>query len=90
MPNYPYHSQGKKGPDIPWEMIASHEKQADRNHGQTLRGLASRGGLCAIEMLAVLTDSRINLRLTEEEAVERLTELVAAWNKRVDTQESKK
>lgn len=46
-----YHSGG-----IPWAMIASHERQADRNHGQTLRRLHDRGGLSWCEALAVLED----------------------------------
>lgn len=42
---------------IPWSVIAPHERQALRNHSQTLRRLAERGGLAWTEMLAVLTDS---------------------------------
>jgi uncharacterized protein (DUF1501 family) len=41
---------------IPWEMIAKHEAQAQRNHGQSLDVLASRGGLSAREAVAVLED----------------------------------
>lgn len=41
---------------IPWSMLAPHEKQALRNHDQTLAGLASRGGLSPCEALAVLED----------------------------------
>lgn len=40
---------------VPWEFIAPHEAQARRNHDQTLRRLAERGGLSAKEMLAVVT-----------------------------------
>ena len=40
---------------VPWEFIASHEAPAQRNHAQTLKGLAERGGLSAKEMLAVVT-----------------------------------
>lgn len=39
---------------IPWDMIAPHAQQADRNHSQTLERLAERGGLCASEALGVL------------------------------------
>lgn len=41
---------------IPWDMIASHEAQAERNHGQTLSELAGRCGLSACEALAVIED----------------------------------
>ena len=48
-----YHESG-----IPWEMIAAHERQADRNHSQTLNRLHERGGLSWSESLAVLQDRR--------------------------------
>ncbi|MBZ9939193.1 hypothetical protein LB518_23045 [Mesorhizobium sp. BR1-1-16] len=41
---------------IPLAMIAPHEKQAMRNHSQTLKRLAERGGLGADEAVAVLED----------------------------------
>jgi hypothetical protein len=41
---------------IPWELIAPHEAQAQRNHSQTLKRLAERGGLSACEAVAVLED----------------------------------
>ncbi len=50
-PNY----KGKKK-SIPWEVIAPHEAQAHKNHGQSLERLAARGGLSYREMLAVLRD----------------------------------
>lgn len=44
---------------IPLALIAPHEEQAQRNHGgQTLQRLAERGGLSAVEALAVLEDRR--------------------------------
>lgn len=39
---------------IPWELIAPHEAQARKNHGQTLERLHQRGGLSPCEALAVL------------------------------------
>ncbi len=39
---------------VPMELLAVHEHQAQRNHGQSLNMLASRGGLSPCEMLAVL------------------------------------
>lgn len=41
---------------IPWAAIAPHEAQAQRNHSQTLRGLAGRGGLSVDEAVAVMMD----------------------------------
>ena len=39
---------------IPWAMIASHEAQAQKNHGQSLGRLADRGGLAPSEAVAIL------------------------------------
>lgn len=41
---------------VPWALVQGHEKQADRNHSQTLDGLASRGGLSPAELYCVLHD----------------------------------
>jgi hypothetical protein len=41
---------------IPLSLIAPHEQQADRNHSQTLRRLAERGGLSPCEAVAVIRD----------------------------------
>ena len=52
---------------IPWECIQPHEEQALKNHGQTLKRLAERGGLDWTEVLAVLED-RQWIRMDESEA----------------------
>ena len=39
---------------VPWRMIAPHEAQARKNHGQSLKRLAERGGLSVCECLNVL------------------------------------
>ncbi len=44
------------GPSIPWALIEPHERQALKNHNQSLVTLASRGGLSPMEAVAVLTD----------------------------------
>lgn len=41
---------------LPWALVAPHEKQAMRNHGQTLEQLAERGGLGFTEALAIMCD----------------------------------
>ncbi len=49
-------SVGAKPVYIPYNIIARHETQAIRNHGQTLQKLAERGGLDWTEALAILND----------------------------------
>lgn len=41
---------------MPWHLIEPHEKQADRNHHQSLKTLSHRGGLSSSEMAAVMND----------------------------------
>lgn len=43
---------------VPFAMLAPHEAQAQRNHGQTLGRLAQRGGLDAAEALDILDGRR--------------------------------
>jgi hypothetical protein len=62
---------------IPWALIAPHERQAQRNHSQSLETLASRGGLSACEALAVIED-RSYRRIPMAEANEQLARLVLA------------
>ena len=42
------------GSSVPWEFMAPHEAQARKNHGQTLEGLASRGGLGCAEAWVIV------------------------------------
>lgn len=44
---------------IPWDLIAPHETQAVKNHAQSLRRLAERGGLSPAEMYVVITDQNL-------------------------------
>lgn len=60
-------------------MITPHEDQAQRNHSQTLKRLAERGGLCPEEMLAVLEDRDYRDRVTDDQAVSELRVLLATW-----------
>lgn len=66
-----YHASG-----IPWKMIACHERQAARNHGQTLQRLHDRGGLSWCEALAILQDRPWRV---EPNAKTLVTEMVAKW-----------
>ena len=62
--------------EIPWGMIAPHEKQAMHNHGQqTMARLAERGGLSPSEAVAVLED-RDWQPMRAEEACGQLSALV--------------
>lgn len=45
-----------EGVGVPLAMVLPHDKQAQRNHSQTLHRLAERGGLSACELVAVLED----------------------------------
>ena len=68
------HADESRELHVPWAMLALHEKQAFRNHQQSLGTLARRGGLAPVEMLAVIGDRSINsvLRLTDREAIDEL------------------
>ncbi len=43
---------------VPWDLVAPHEEQAQRNHGQSLQRLAERGGLSLPELAAVVDNRR--------------------------------
>lgn len=66
---------------LPWEMIATHEPQALRNHGQTIERLAERGGLSHKEALAVIEGKDFyDLPETAAEAAAKLLVLVDRFN----------
>ena len=44
----------QRGPDVPWEVMAPHASQCQRNHSQSLERLAERGGLEGSEAWAVV------------------------------------
>ena len=63
------------GPAIPWDALAPHERQAERNHDQSLETLARRGGLSPCEAVAILED-RPWTAMDATEAKRRMVELV--------------
>jgi len=67
-------SQGMSS--LPWDIIAPHEKQAQKNHGQSLYRLAERDGLGPDEAVAILEDRRWH-KMDEVTAITRLAELIA-------------
>ncbi len=42
------------GPVVPWSVMAPHEAQCQKNHGQSLKRLAERGGLGAAEAYCII------------------------------------
>ena len=61
----------------PWSLLAPHERQALRNHGQTLERLNERGGLSPREMMCVLEDRSWSPPIeTETQAATRLAKLL--------------
>jgi hypothetical protein len=48
----------QEGPSVPWEFMAPHESQCQKNHGQSLKRIAERGGLGASEAWAVVNGIR--------------------------------
>lgn len=68
---------------VPWAVVEPHEAQARSNHGQTLRRLAERGGLCLQEMVAVLADKewRVVKHLSDDQAAAHINDLVRQWRK---------
>jgi hypothetical protein len=70
-----------RGYSIPWEMIAPHELQAQKNHYQTLQKLAERGGLDESESIAILED-RPWKKMGEVEAREKLKLMIKEYEQR--------
>lgn len=60
---------------VPWEKLEPHEAQAQRNHSQSLKRLAERGGLSACEAIAVLEDRPWHRMPDQLKMVLRLIEL---------------
>jgi len=55
---------------VPWGLLGpDEERQAQHNHGQTLRRLAERGGLSPRELYAVLRHEDFNYSSTNEHAI---------------------
>lgn len=65
--------------EIPWDMIAPHEEQAQSNHGQSLERLASRGGLGASEALDIIEGRSWGAAKPCIENEHYLINLVRAW-----------
>jgi hypothetical protein len=66
---------------IPWDVVETHAKQAEQNHGQTLERLAERGGLDLSELAAVLEDRQWR-SMGAWPAMETIWRHITAWNTR--------
>ncbi len=70
---------------VSWDVVKDHEKQAQRNHSQSLTHLAGRGGLSPKELWCVVHDKGFydpdSRAVTEASAIEWLRSLgdLVAW-----------
>jgi len=64
---------------IPWAMLEPHEEQAQRNHGQSLKRLAERGGLAVSEALDIIYGFRWNASARSEANDRLLINKVRQW-----------
>lgn len=72
---------GDKRLTVPLALVLEHERQADRNHGQTVARLKERGGLAWCELSAVLDDRRWE-KMDIDAAHERAMRKVLLWQDR--------
>ncbi len=63
---------------IPRGLLSPHEKQAWRNHGQSLSKLAQRGGLSWAEALAIIEDKKLRDAEHDEKVAETIIRKMAA------------
>lgn len=68
--------------EIPWEMIAPHEEQAQSNHRQSLARLAERGGLGASEAIDIIEGRRWGSTMACTENERYLINKVREWRAR--------
>lgn len=61
---------------IPLDIIEPHENQALKNHGQTLKRLAERGGLSWIEALCILEDREFDYNISEIDAKVKVLKII--------------
>ena len=64
---------------VPFALLAPHEAQAQRNHGQTLERLAQRGGLDAGEALDIIAGRRWGTTRASLSAEQALILKVREW-----------
>ena len=82
--DFPVHSDSRRRVKacprtVPWGILAPHEAQALRNHSQTLKRLAERGGLALCEMCAIIEERRWR-SMDDTEAYERVLREIEKFN----------
>ena len=73
--NKPYPIQG--GPSVPWYIMLPHERRSKRNHDQSIRRIAQRGGFGAAEAFCIVNNlgwHEATKRYTAEEMERRWAE----------------
>lgn len=65
--------------EIPFDMIAPHEAQAQLNHGKSLERLAQRGGLSACEAIDILDGRKLGSAKPSVENASHLINKVRNW-----------
>lgn len=66
--------------NLPWELMEEHAKQAEKNHGQSLKRLKERGGLSVSETACILrNESYRNLPIFV--SIQYIADRVEAFNK---------
>ena len=76
------------GPSVPWEFMAPHEAQARKNHGQTLEGLAERGGLGCAEAWVIIHGLK-HMDILHEEHKRKWIELTERVNREWSTKQAR-
>lgn len=74
--------------EIPFAMIAPHEAQAKRNHGQSLERLAQRGGLAVSEAIDIIEGRRWGSAKVCIENERYLINKVRAWRAAMSREQS--
>ncbi|WP_248313168.1 hypothetical protein [Bosea sp. F3-2] len=72
------------GPNVPWSLIAPYEAQAQKNHYQSLKRLAERGGLSICEAMAVMSSVAYEKRPIAKPSVEDWLDFIADRKTRAD------
>jgi hypothetical protein len=68
----------QRGPSVPWWVMAPHEAQSQRNHGQSIKRIAERGGFSGAEAWCIVTGQHWHAIEKNIEEGERLWRTFAA------------
>jgi hypothetical protein len=76
------------GPKVPWSLIEPYDEQARKNHSQTLKRLAERGGLSMCEAMAIMSNASYDKRPLAKPTVEDWLDFIAVRKRRADARAS--